>query len=69
MSPRVTVNLGLRYEYISMPNDELTNTNTTGGLAGKFNDSERWKNDNRSDLEHFQTTRTTSARASAWRSI
>ena len=33
-SPRLTVNLGLRYEYIKMPGNQLTNTNTTGGLLG-----------------------------------
>lgn len=34
MSSRVSVNLGMRYEYIKMPNATLVNTNTTGGLVG-----------------------------------
>ncbi len=34
LSPRVTVNLGMRYEYIKMPKAVLANTNTTGGLLG-----------------------------------
>jgi hypothetical protein len=36
LSQRLTVNLGLRYEYISMPGNQLTNTNTTGGLPGSL---------------------------------
>ena len=36
MSPRVTVNLGLRYEYIKMPKATLVNTNTTGALPGSL---------------------------------
>ncbi len=34
ITPRFTLNLGLRYEYISMPSNQLTNTNTTGALLG-----------------------------------
>ena len=34
ITPRFTMNLGLRYEYISMPGNQLTNTNTTGALLG-----------------------------------
>ncbi|MEO8041172.1 MAG: TonB-dependent receptor [Acidobacteriota bacterium] len=36
MSSRVTINLGLRYEYIKMPKATLANTNTTGALLGSF---------------------------------
>ena len=34
ITPRLIVNLGLRWEYISMPKPPLVNTNTTGTLAG-----------------------------------
>lgn len=36
VSPRFILNLGLRYEYIKMPGNQLTNTNTTGGLPGSM---------------------------------
>lgn len=36
MSPHFTVNLGLRYEYIKMPEPVLVNTNTTGALPGSL---------------------------------
>ena len=36
VTPRVTVNLGLRYEYIKMPGTVLVNTNTTGQLRGNL---------------------------------
>ncbi len=34
ISPRLTVNLGLRWEYISLPEATLANSNTTGVLQG-----------------------------------
>ena len=37
LSPRLTANIGLRYEYISMPGNQLTNTNSTGnGILGSM---------------------------------
>ncbi len=33
ITPRLTVNLGLRWEYIKLPKPTLTNTNTTGALT------------------------------------
>jgi hypothetical protein len=36
INPRFTLNLGLRYEYIKMPDNQLTNTNTTGALLGSL---------------------------------
>ena len=36
LNSRLTFNLGLRYEYITMPDNQLTNTNTTGALLGSI---------------------------------